>query len=88
METINWINTNPNKIEMIFDEFLYDFMGHSLDEEIINVSLSNILISTDPMNSSIYTFAEHAYELGYLGRQKYDLTGIFYLALDTARMMN
>jgi len=87
METINWINAHPNKTKLIFDEFLYDFMGHSLTSEIISTSLSNILISMDDLNSSIYVFAERAYELGYLGRQKYDLTGIFYWDLGIASVM-
>lgn len=82
METINWINANPNKIELIFDEFLYGVMGQSIDRKIIHEALSNITISKEQLNSSIYTFAERAYSLGYLGRQQYNLTGIFYLAMN------
>jgi NitT/TauT family transport system substrate-binding protein len=40
--------------------------------------LSNLEITSDPVNDSVYSFAEKANVLGYLGRNGYDLSDIFY----------
>jgi NitT/TauT family transport system substrate-binding protein len=52
--------------------------GQSLPEQIISESLTNLEITSDPLNESIYIFAERADSLGYLGRHGYDLEGLFY----------
>ena len=49
-----------------------------MPEKIVSESLSNIEITSDPIDQSIYIFAERADSLGYLGRQGYDLDGIFF----------
>jgi NitT/TauT family transport system substrate-binding protein len=40
--------------------------------------LSNIVITADPLHNSIFSFAERADALGYLGRNGYDLSEIFF----------
>ena len=41
-------------------------------------ALSNLEITSDPVSDSVYSFAEKADALGYLGRNGYDLSEIFY----------
>ncbi len=77
-KTVNWINTNPNKSELIFNEFMKKTLGESLPEAIVRESLSNLEITSDPIPESIAIFAQQADSLGYLGRDGYDLEGIFY----------
>ena len=77
-ETVGWINTNPDKSKSIFEGFLKKHMGKSLPTEIIDESFSNLTITSDPIKSSVLTFAERADSLGYLGRTGYNLDGIFY----------
>jgi NitT/TauT family transport system substrate-binding protein len=77
-KTVNWINTNPNKSEVIFNEFMKKTLGESLPEAIVSESLSNLEITSDPIPESIAIFAQQADSLGYLGRNGYDLQGIFY----------
>ena len=77
-KTINWINSNKVESEQIIIQFLKKTLGKSLPEKIVSKSLANIEITPDPIMESIYIFAERADSLGYLGRQGYDLTGIFY----------
>ncbi len=47
--------------------------GQSLPEQIISESLTNLEITSDPLEESIYIFAERADSLGYLGRHCFDL---------------
>ncbi len=53
-------------------------MGKSLSSKIIDKSFSNLEITSDPIKNSVLTFAERADSLGYLGRNGYNLDGIFY----------
>ena len=77
-QTVLWINENPKESEIIFNQFMKKTFGQSLPEQIISESLTNLEITSDPLDESIYIFAERADSLGYLGRHGYDLEGIFY----------
>jgi len=77
-ETVLWINTNPIETRIIFNNFLDSYLGQSLSDDIVDVALSNLVITADPLARSVYSFAEKADTLGYLGRNGYDLSGIFY----------
>ena len=77
-ETVTWINDNPVETRIIFNNFLDSHLGQSLSDDVVDIALSNILITSDPKPDSIFSFAEKADALGYLGRNGYDLSGIFY----------
>ena len=76
--TAAWINTDKKDAGRIFNNFLIDYLGQGLDEKIVDTSLSNIEITSDPLEDSVHIFAERADDLGYLGRNGYNLSGIFY----------
>ena len=78
---VTWINSNPEKSKSLFSSFLIDYMGKSLPTKIIDESFSNITITSDPIKNSVIIFAERADSLGYLGRDGYNLDGIFYNAV-------
>ncbi len=77
-QTITWINQNPADTRIIFNNFLNSHLGQSLSDDVVDVALSNLVITGDPLPDSIHSFAEKADTLGYLGRNGYDLSGIFY----------
>ena len=77
-KTVQWINNNPEQTKKIYSEFLTDYMGKTLPDEIIDESFSNLIITSNPLKNSVYTFAERADSLGYLGRAGYDINEIFY----------
>ena len=78
---VTWINSNPDKSKSLFSSFLIDYMGKSLPTKIVDESFSNITITSDPIKNSVIIFAERADSLGYLGRDGYNLDGIFYNAV-------
>ena len=53
-------------------------MGKIEAKNIVEKSFSNIMITSEPLENSVHTFAERADALGYLGRDGYTLDGIFY----------
>ncbi|MCV0366271.1 MAG: ABC transporter substrate-binding protein [Nitrosopumilus sp.] len=77
-ETADWINQNPTETRIVFNNFLKSHLGKSLSDEVVDVALSNVVITSDPLLDSVYSFAKKSDALGYLGRNGYDLSGIFY----------
>mgnify|MGYP001587789252 FL=1 len=78
VQTSDWINEHPVETKLIFNDFLKKKTGKTFPSEILNEAFSNLQITSDPIESSINTFAERANSLGYLGREGYSLEGIFY----------
>ena len=76
--TVDWINDNPLETRIIFNNFLKSHLGQSLSDNVVDISLSNLEITTNPVKDSVYSFAEKANLLGYLGRNGYDISEIFY----------
>ena len=76
-ETVTLINTNPVETRIVFNNFLNSYLGQSLSDDVIDIALSNLVITADPKPNSIFSFAERADALGYLGRNGYDLSEIF-----------
>lgn len=77
-KTADWINSNKEETKTIFFDFMKNEMGKSLPVELIDESLSNLEITSDPIVSSINTIAKRADSLGYLGRHGYNLDGLFF----------
>ena len=77
-ETADWINQNPVETRIIFNNFLNSHLGQPLSDDVVDIALSNLIITADPLPDSVESFAEKANALGYLGRNGYDLSGIFY----------
>ena len=77
-ETQIWIESNPIETRNVFNDFLDSYLGQSLSDDVVDIALSNIMITADPKPNSVVSFAEKADALGYLGRNGYDLSGIFY----------
>jgi len=76
-ETTIWIAQHPVETRIVFNDFLNSYLGQSLSDDVVDIALSNIAITADPLPNSVFTFAERADALGYLGRNGYDLSGIF-----------
>jgi len=77
-QTANWINEHPQETRIIFNQFMQNTMGQTLSDSVVDEALGNLVITTDSANDSIYTFAQRADSLGYLGRDGYTLDGIFF----------
>ncbi len=73
-----WINQHPVETRIVFNDFLNSHLGQSLSDDVVDTALSNIVITGDPLSDSVYSFAEKSDTLGYLGRNGYNLSEIFY----------
>ena len=77
-KTAYWINEHPVETRDIFNGFMKSHLGQPLSDDVVDIALSNLFITDDPLPSSVHSFAEKANTLGYLGRNGYDLSDIFY----------
>ena len=77
-ETASWINQNPVETRIVFNNFLNSHLGQPLSDDVVDIALSNLVITANPLPHSVESFAEKSNALGYLGRNGYDLSGIFY----------
>ena len=77
-KTVQWINDNPDESKKLYNQFMQGHMGKTLPEKIVHESFSKIVITSDPVENSVFTFAERADSLGYLGRDGYSLDGLFH----------
>jgi NitT/TauT family transport system substrate-binding protein len=85
---IDWINKNPDKAESVFIDFYKKQTGKNLSPKIVHGSFSNIVFSSKPDIIAIKTFASRAFELGYLGRDRYDLDNMLYNKTETSVWQN
>lgn len=74
---IEWINNNPQDARDSFNRYVEAELGRPFPADIIDESISHIHFTSDPLKDSIETFALRADGLGYLGRDGYDLDGLY-----------
>ena len=81
VETTLWINEHPKEAEETVNAQLKILMGKELPADIMHEAFSRMQVTYRPMKFSLFKFAEEAYELGMFGREKPDLSGIYYTSL-------
>ncbi len=79
-ETI-WINNNQDEAINVFNEQNKVLTGKTIPQSEINQAFSRMSLTYDPNKDSLYKEADNAYELGFLGDKKPDLTNIFDLKI-------
>jgi NitT/TauT family transport system substrate-binding protein len=81
VDLTNWINKNPVEAKRILNEEIKRETNKSLPSEVLDDSFSRIEVTYDPLRQSLLHDAEQAYDLGFLGKEKPDLSGLFDLAI-------
>lgn len=79
-ETI-WINTHKTESIKIFNDQIQKLTGKTIPNDVISEALSRMEMTYDPVKSSIDKSANDAYNLGFLGDKKPDLSNIFDLTI-------
>ncbi|MFQ5920880.1 MAG: aliphatic sulfonate ABC transporter substrate-binding protein [Nitrososphaerales archaeon] len=80
VETTLWINEHPEQAQEIVRAQLKNIMGQELPEDVIRDSFPTMEFTYRPMEFSLFEFAERAYDLGMLGREKPEIADIYYAA--------
>jgi len=81
VEITQWINQNPEEARTVMGDQIEAISGVSLPKDIIDDAFSRLEITYDPIVSSLFSYAEMAYNASFLGERKPDITGMIDLRL-------
>jgi NitT/TauT family transport system substrate-binding protein len=81
VELTDWINKNPDEAKSILNEEIKRETGKALPQEVLDASMKGVDITYDPIGSSLFKSANTAFDLGFLGKERPDLSNIYDLTL-------
>ncbi|GCE12996.1 ABC transporter substrate-binding protein [Tengunoibacter tsumagoiensis] len=77
VETVQYINKNLPDAEKLVNDQLQTLTGKPLAQSVLDQSFKDLDITYDPLAKSLFTSANNAFSLGFLGDSKPDLSHIY-----------
>jgi NitT/TauT family transport system substrate-binding protein len=81
VELTEWINKNPAQAKQIMNQQLQKETGKALPAEVLDEAFSRMLVTYDPIHSSLLKSTQQAFDEGFLGRTQPDLSSLYDLTL-------
>jgi len=81
VETTDWINRQPAEAKELINNEIKRIAGKALPLKVLDDAFSRTSLTYDPIKSSLLKSAERAYEAGFLGKQRPDISYIYDLSL-------
>ncbi|HET8858135.1 MAG TPA: ABC transporter substrate-binding protein [Nitrososphaeraceae archaeon] len=81
VEETQWINNNKEEAIKVFNTELKKITGQTIPEDQLRDSLTRLEFTHDPIQQSLYKSANDAFNVGFLGKAKPDLSNIFELKI-------
>ena len=81
VELTQWINANSAEAKRIANNEIMRLTGKALPADELDDAWSRFDVTYDPLSASLFVSADRAFALGYLGKDKPDLSGIYDLDL-------
>ena len=72
-----WINKNKEEALKVYNTELKKLTGQTIPEDQLKDAFSKLEITYDPIKQSLFKSANDAFEIGFLGKTKPDLSGIY-----------
>jgi NitT/TauT family transport system substrate-binding protein len=76
-----WIRDHPDEAKKTANAEIARLTGKGLDSAVLDDAWQRMEVTYDPLSSSLYQTADRAFQLGFLGKEKPDLSGIHDLRL-------
>ncbi len=76
-----WINEHLAEAKVIINKELKRLTGAALSQDVLDSSFARLKVTYDPIKSSLFTSTEWAFQQGFLGKEKPDLSGIYDLKI-------
>lgn len=76
-----WINNNKVQALNVYNTELKKLTGQTIPEDQLKGAFSKLELTYDPIMQSLFKSANDAFEIGFLGKTKPDLTGIYDLTV-------
>jgi NitT/TauT family transport system substrate-binding protein len=81
VELTDWINTHQAEAKKLLNRQIQTETSKALPPAVLDEAFSRMQVTYDPLHGALNTAAQQAFEDGFLGRQKPDLSGLYDLAL-------
>jgi len=81
VEITDWINQHPAEAKEVVNSEIKKITGKALPMKVLDDAFSRTSLTYDPIKSSLFKSAQWAYEAGFLGRQRPDLSAIYDLSV-------
>ena len=76
-----WINNNKEEALKVYNTELKKLTGQTIPDDQLKDAFSKLEITYDPIKQSLLKSANDAFEIGFLGKTRPDLSGIYDLKL-------
>ena len=77
----DWINKNSVQAKQLLNQQLQKETGKSLAAEVLDDAFSRMQVTYDPIRTSLLKSTDQAFDEGFLGRTRPDLSGLYDLTL-------
>jgi sulfonate transport system substrate-binding protein len=77
IDMTTWINDNTDEALQIFNTELNKLMGQTIPEDEFREGISRIELTYDPIKESLFKAANDAFDIGFLGNMRPDLSEIY-----------
>ncbi len=81
IDMTSWINNNRNEALQIFNVELNKLMGQTIPEDELREGISRIELTYDPIKESLFKAANDAFDIGFLGKTRPNLSEIYDLEI-------
>jgi NitT/TauT family transport system substrate-binding protein len=81
VELTQWINQHPADARRILNAEIKQETHSALADEVLNDAYSRIDVTYDPVRSSLLSASQQAFDLGLLGHDRPDLSGLYDLSI-------
>jgi NitT/TauT family transport system substrate-binding protein len=79
VDAVEYVNANPEEALSLVNQEIERITTKPLPQEVLDQASKTLEFTYDPLASSLFTSADHAFELGFLGDSKPDLSEIYAL---------
>ena len=81
VDETEWINSHKEEAIKAFNTQLARITGKTIPEDELHSALSRMELTYDPIKESLFQSANSAFDIGFLGKTRPDLSGIYDLKL-------
>lgn len=79
VDTVAYIAANPEETKSLVNQEIERITTRPLPRALLDQAITTVAFTYDPLASTLFVSADHAFELGFLGERKPDLSGIYAL---------
>ncbi len=81
VELTDWINGHQREAKKLLNQQIQSETSKALPPAVLDEAFSRMQVTYDPLHSALTIAAQQAFDDGFLGRQKPDLSGLYDLTL-------